>query len=78
LGFPTRQSSTRHQAKKLAPLPGIEEEEAPTSTTCQQFFWRCCRGEIGFLQGESLTSIFYFVIVLLYFLASFYQKYKKN
>jgi hypothetical protein len=50
----------------------------------QDFFWRCCQGETGFLQGESLTSnLFYFVIVLLSFFtlflfASFYQKYKKN
>jgi hypothetical protein len=49
----------------------------------QQVFWRRCRGERGFLQGESLTSnLFYFVIVLLSFFtlflfASFYQKYKK-
>jgi hypothetical protein len=52
--------------------------------TIKQFFWHHCRGERGFLQGESLTSdLFYFVIVLiilftLLFLASFYQKYKKK
>jgi hypothetical protein len=33
LGFPTGWSFTTHQALFLAPLPGIEEEEAPTSTT---------------------------------------------
>jgi hypothetical protein len=37
-------------------LPGIEEEEAPMSTMRQQVFWRCCRGERRFLQGESLAS----------------------
>jgi hypothetical protein len=47
------------------------------------FFGRRCRGERGFLQGESLASnLFYFVIVLLTFFtlflfAPFYQKYKK-
>jgi hypothetical protein len=50
----------------------------------QDFFWRRCRGERGFLQGESLAfNLFYFVIVLLslftlFLFASFYQKYKKN
>jgi hypothetical protein len=47
----------------------------------QAFFWRCCRGERRFLQGESLTLNLYFVIcfALFYFvLASFYQKYKKK
>jgi hypothetical protein len=50
----------------------------------QDFFWRRCRGERGFLQGESLTSnLFYFVIVLLSFFILFYlllvyQKYKKK
>jgi hypothetical protein len=54
------------------------------TTHHQSFFWRRCRGERGFLQGESLASnLFYFVIVLLTFftlflLASFYRKYKKN
>jgi hypothetical protein len=34
LGFPTGWSFTTQQATSfLAPLPGIEEEEAPTSTT---------------------------------------------
>jgi hypothetical protein len=50
----------------------------------QDFFWRRCWGERGFLQGESLTyNLFYFVIVLLSFFTLFclhlvYQKYKKN
>jgi hypothetical protein len=50
----------------------------------QNFLWRRCRGERGFLQGGSLTfNLFYFVIVLLSFFTlflftSFYKKYKKN
>jgi hypothetical protein len=49
----------------------------------QDFFWRRCRGERGFLQGESLTSnLFYFVIVLLSFITLFclllYIKNTKN
>jgi hypothetical protein len=48
--------------------------------TIKQFFWRCCRGERGFLQGESLASnllLFLLFCFILFFLASFYQKYKK-
>jgi hypothetical protein len=44
-----------------------------------QFFWRRCRGERGFLQGESLASftllLFCFILILL---ASFYQKLQKK
>jgi hypothetical protein len=59
----------RHQAIFLAPLPGIEEEEAPTSTTRQQFFWRRCQGERRFLQGESLmlSRLLCFCFALFYF-----------
>jgi hypothetical protein len=35
LGFPTGRTSTCHQAIFLALLPGIKEEEAPTSTKHQ-------------------------------------------
>jgi hypothetical protein len=62
-------------------IAGIEEEEAPTSTTHQQFFWRRCRGERGFLQGESLASNLFTLLLfcfILFLLAYFYQKYKKN
>jgi hypothetical protein len=79
LGFPTGQTSTRHQAIFLAPLPGIEEEEAPTSTTHQQFFWRRCRGERGFLQGESLASnllLFYCFALFYFFLHHFIENTK--
>jgi hypothetical protein len=54
--YKTPTSTPHHQQVFLEPLPGIEKEEAPTSTTRQQFFWRRCRGERGFLQGESLAS----------------------
>jgi hypothetical protein len=64
-------------------LPGIEEEEAPTSTMRQQEFSGTIAGEKeDFCKGSLSLSIFYFVIVLLIFFtlflfASFYQKYKK-
>jgi hypothetical protein len=57
-----------YQAIFLAPLSGIEEEEAPTPTTSQQFFWLRCRGERGFLQGESLTSNLLLCYCFAYFL----------
>jgi hypothetical protein len=83
LGFP----NWSYETSRLfpAPLPGIEEEEAPISTRRRQlFFWHHCWGERGFLQGESLTSnLFYFVIVLLSLFTLFclllvYQKHTKN
>jgi hypothetical protein len=46
----------------------------------KQFFWRRCRGERGFLPGESLASnlLLCYCFALFYFLlASFYRKYKK-
>jgi hypothetical protein len=49
----------------------------------QQVFWRRCRGERGFLQGESLTSnlftlLLFFLVSLLYFhFLLFIKKYKK-
>jgi hypothetical protein len=50
--------------------------------TIKQFFWRHCQGKRGFLQGESLTSNLllcycFAYFFTLFFLASFYQKYKK-
>jgi hypothetical protein len=65
-----------HQANFLAPLPGTEEEEAPTSHTFSHvnyapaiIFWRRCRGKRRLLQGEFHTHILYFVLsfALLYF-----------
>jgi hypothetical protein len=56
----------------LAPLPGNEEEEFPTSTSRQQnakqVFWRRCQGKRRLLQGEFRTHILYFVLSLLYFI----------
>jgi hypothetical protein len=66
-------------------LPGIEEEEFPTSTTGQQnakqVFRRRCREKRRLLQGEFRTHILYFVLSFaftLFLLALFYQKHKKN
>jgi hypothetical protein len=66
--FPTS-CSYKPSTSFLAPLPGIEEEEAPTSTTRQQVFWRCCRGGRRLLQGESRTHnlLLYFCFALFYF-----------
>jgi hypothetical protein len=58
-------------------LPGIEEEEAPTSTTLSHvnlapaaIFWRRCRGgSRRLLQGEFFAhTSFTLFIVLLYFI----------
>jgi hypothetical protein len=74
-----------YQAIFLAPLPGIEEEEAPTSTTRSHINYAPASIFLAPLPGRKRISlpIFYFVIVLLIFLtlfllASFYQKYKKK
>jgi hypothetical protein len=49
--------------------PAIYINTAPQSTrTIKQFFWRCCRGEKGFLQGESLTSNLLLCYCFAYFL----------
>jgi hypothetical protein len=49
----------------------------------QDFLWRRCRGERGFLQGESLTSnlftlLLFFLVSLLYFFASCLSKIQKK
>jgi hypothetical protein len=71
-------------------LPGIEEEEAPTSTThshvnlapSKNFFWRRCREEEeDFCEGcfshahPLVCLLFCFTLFLL---ATFYQKPNKN
>jgi hypothetical protein len=88
LGFPTGQTSTRHQAVFLAPLPGIEEEEAPTSTTRSHINYAPAaiflaplprRKRIsarGVSHFQSFTLLLFCFILFL--LASFYKKYKKN
>jgi hypothetical protein len=86
LRFPTGWLSCPHQAVFLAPLPGIEEEEAPTSTT---------RSHVNLaptvfllpLPGKKKTSargvshahsLLCFSFALLYFcLHRFIKKYKK-
>jgi hypothetical protein len=87
LGFPTGWSSTKllHQHRTINKFFGTvarnKEEEAPTSTTRQQLFWRRCQGERGFLQGESLTSnlLFCYCFALFSFcLHLFIKKYKKT
>jgi hypothetical protein len=71
----------------LAPLPGTEEEEAPTLTkfshvnyTPATIFWRCCQGKRRLLQGEFRTHILYFVLILLllYFYLHHFIKNEKN
>jgi hypothetical protein len=62
---------TSHQAVFLAPLPGIEEEEAPTSTKRQQrsFSHVVAGEEEDFCKGSLARTLFYFVycFALLYF-----------
>jgi hypothetical protein len=46
----------------------------------KQFFWRCCRGERGFLQGESLASnllLCYCFALFYFFLHLFIENTKK-
>jgi hypothetical protein len=87
LGFPTGRSSTRHEAIFLAPLPGIESEEAPTSTTRSHVNYAPATIFLALLPGRKRISarevsrfqsftllLFCFILFLL---ASFYKKYKK-
>jgi hypothetical protein len=103
LGFPTGWSFTTHKESSgvithapaayfLVPLPGIEEEEAPTSTTLSHvnlapssYFLAPLPGRRveDVCKGSFCTHILYFVIILLYFIYFFtciilYQKFKKN
>jgi hypothetical protein len=81
-------SSPRHQQVFWRRCRGLEEEEAPTSTTFSHVnytpavFWCRCRGRVeDFCEGSFSTHILYFVIVLLYFIylpASFYIKNPKK
>jgi hypothetical protein len=77
LGVPNGLLLTSHQATFLAPLPRIEEEEAPTSTTTFRAplsGWKKTSAR-GVYHTQSFTLFLFFFILLL--LASFYQKYKK-
>jgi hypothetical protein len=90
LGFPTGWSFTTHQANFLAPLPGIEEEEAPTSTTRSHvnlapaaiIFWRRCRGRVEDFCGGSFSHAhpllcYCFALLYLFYLHRFISKTKK-
>jgi hypothetical protein len=79
--------NTKPPTSFLAPLPGIEEEEAPTSTTfshinyapANKFSGAVAREKEDFCRGVShahslLCFKFFFTLFLL---ASFYQKHKK-
>jgi hypothetical protein len=83
-------SSPHHQHVFWRRCWGIEEEEAPTSTTfshgnlapsnSKQVFWRHCQGKRRLLQGEYRTHILYFVLVLLllyFYLHRFIKNTKK-
>jgi hypothetical protein len=64
----------------LVPLPGIEEEEAPTSTRHQKFSGAVAGEKEVFCKGSfARTSFTLFIFCFtLFSLAPFYQKYKKN
>jgi hypothetical protein len=77
-----------HQGLFLAPLPGIEEEEAPTSTTLSHVNLAPAGLFLAPLLGKKKTCArgvshahpllcFSFAFIL-FLLASFYQKHKKN
>jgi hypothetical protein len=84
LGGPNWSVNTAPSTSFLAPLLGIEEEEAPTSTTRHQSSFLAPlpgRKRIS-VRGVSHFQSFCFVIVLLSFFTLFclllvYQKYKK-
>jgi hypothetical protein len=81
LGVPDWVPNTHYQAIFRAPLPGIEEEEAPTSTTHHQAIFltplpgRKRISARGVSRFHSFTLLLFCFTLLL--LASFYQKYKK-
>jgi hypothetical protein len=59
-------------------FPTGNQDYTPTSS-----FWRRCRGERGFLQGESLTSnlltlLLFFLVSLLYFCLHLFIKNTKK
>jgi hypothetical protein len=62
--------TTHHQAFFWRRCRGFEEEEAPTSTTHQHFSGTIAGEKEDFYKGSLSRSIFYFVIVLLYFIFS--------
>jgi hypothetical protein len=98
LGFPTGWSFTTHKESSSAvthapaanfqvPLPGIEEEEAPTSTTrshvnlAPAIFWRRCRGRVEDLCEGSFSHAhpllcYCFALLYLFYLHCFTSKTK--
>jgi hypothetical protein len=80
LGVPDGLLFTSHQALFLAPLLGIEEEEAPTSTTHRTFSGAIAGEEEDFCKESLSRKIIYFVFVLLYFIFAciFLSKIQKN
>jgi hypothetical protein len=82
LGVPNWVPNKHYQTIFLAPLLGIEEEEAPTSTTRHQRIFlvpllgRKKISARGVSRFQSFTLLLF--CFTLFLLASFYQKYKKN
>jgi hypothetical protein len=90
MGFPTGWSFTTHQANFLAPLPEIEEEKAPTSTTLSHVnlalafnFLAPLPGKSGrLLRGEFSHAhpllCYCFALLCFFTCIVLYQKSKKN
>jgi hypothetical protein len=81
LGVPNGLLLTSHQAKLFwRHCRGLKKKKLPRQLHASKIFSSTVAGEKeDFCKGSLARTIFYFVIVLLYFiLASFYQKYKKN
>ena len=87
LGVPNGSLLCEHQALFLAPLPGNKQTSqlhlhqawsttASPTATAKKFFGRRCRGEEALLQGESLTSNLFTLLLfcLFYFLLPCYIK----
>jgi hypothetical protein len=74
--------NTHYQAIFLAPLPGIEEEEAPTSTTHHQRIFLALLPGRKRISARGISRFQSFTLLLfcftLFLLAYFYQKYKKK
>jgi hypothetical protein len=68
LEFPTGCLNTAPSSIFLAPLPGIEELQAPTSTMRQHFSGAVAEEKEDFCKGSLSHSTFYFDFVLLYFI----------
>jgi hypothetical protein len=91
LGFPTGWSFTTHQVNFLAPLPGIEEEEAPISTTLSHVNLAPAADFLAPLPGRRVEDfckgsflhthplLYYcFALLYLFYLHHFISKTQKN